>query len=222
MKGLIEKLKGKTVLLFGEPASGKSFTIAHLSRKLLEQTGKPGYLIWLDTNLFTDYGNQLEEYSKANIIKVTSADWLLRFKLPEIFKQEKFDYSLIALDSLSGLEEIVTKDEKVGSPRRNLLLSQTARILTYWLSRIAQKWNIPAFLIAHSSVVFEGSWRYGVKERPAFSRRAIKNVDCIIYHKLKPIESGNGTVKNEIVWKVVLYRSLKETIEGLEFSPLKE
>ncbi len=222
MKGLIEKLKGKTVLLFGEPASGKSYVVAHISRELLKETGKPGYLIWLDTNLFTDYGNQLEEYSKANVVRVTSADWLLRFKLPEIFKQEKFDYSLIALDSLSGLEEIVTKDEKVGSPRRNLLLSQTARILTYWLSRIAQKWNIPAFLIAHSSVVFEGSWRYGIKERPAFSRRAIKNVDCIIYHQLKVREMENGSVQNEVVWKVVLYRSLKETIEGFEFNPLRE
>ncbi len=222
MKGLVEKLRGKTVLLFGEPASGKSFAVAHLSRKLLEQTGKQGYLVWIDTNLFTEYGSQLEEYSRASVVRVTSADWLLRFKLPEIFKQEKFDYSLIALDSLSGLEELVTKDEKVGSPRRSLLLSQTARMLTYWLSRIAQKWNVPAFLIAHSSVVFEGSWRYGIKERPAFSRRAIKNVDCIIYHRLKCVESPEGTVQNEIVWKVVLYRSLKETIEGFEFYPMKE
>jgi hypothetical protein len=214
---MIEKFKGKTVIIYGEPASGKSFTIATIAKKIFEKTMTPAYLIWSDTNLFGEYGKELEEFSKAKVLRITSVNFLFS-KLREIFEQEKFNHSFICLDSLSGIEEIVTQNESVGSPRRNLLLSQTARNLTFWLSKIAEKFNIPAFMIAHDTVLFETTWRYGEKTKPAFSRRAIKNVDVVIKHELRFTEEN----KAYPYWKILLYRSLKENLEGTTFNPLGE
>jgi len=192
-----KKLEGKCVLLFGEPASGKSYALCRIAKELLMLSGKKAYLIWTDTNLFGDYGKELESFCNAEIYRVTSVTSLLSYKLPDIYGSREFNYSFMAIDSISGLEEQVTAGEKLGSPRRNLLLSQLSRNVTYWGSKIAQKFGIPVIITAHSTPMIEGTW-HGLDVRPAFTRRAMKNVDVILQHK------NDG----RIVWKVVLWRSL--------------
>jgi len=205
---MIEQLKGKSVLLFGEPASGKSYALCKIARKLLDTTGKKALLIWSDTNLMSDWGNELRKLSGAEVYIVNNVYSLLQYKLPNILSSDE-SYSFVAIDSISGLEEMLVMNEKIGSPRRNLLLSQLCRAITFWASKIAQRFNIPVFTVAHSTPIFDETWR-GLHERPAFTRRGIKNTDVIIQHRLKD---------SMIVWKIVMWRSLDyDKIVGKEYT----
>ena len=203
---LIDKLRGKVTLLYGEPAVGKSFTIAKIAGKLYERFRKKAFLIWTDTNLFGEYGKELEGIAKARIYRERNPNKIIAMLKDIVGKNEQ--YSLIALDSVSGLEEWVYEKEGFTSPRATAILSRYARTIATLFGLYATKNNVPAFLVAHDIVLFgDYTWR-GEKTRPAFSRRAIKSADVVI-KQYWPADKPK--------WRIILYRSTKEHLEGKEF-----
>ena len=168
-----EANRGKLVLLYGKPASGKS-TFALEICKLAE---KPTYIV-IDTNL-----KGLIQDGKMRVIQPEDYKTLLNLltKISDLTR-EQIDADLIVLDSITTLAMDFYEGAKLSSMRVNLEMRRFYDKTFRLLSKIARK-GITVIVIAHESIKkFQG--KDGEVIGPAINEIAVRHVDAI-YHALK-------------------------------------
>jgi len=204
---LIRYMVGKAVLLYGDSFAGKSTFIARLSRKLLEATGKPARLYWLDKN-FTrrDFGTYLAELSGADIVMVKNPRTVHLMLKKEVKKgrngveYKPIDYSrysMVAVDSLTGIATEMIKSGYPDDPTVTLATTRYAQSIMANLSEIAHEHNLIGILVAHPSTIWGDKWM-GQNDKPSFMGKALMNTDIVIKFEKKN--------ENERTVKVVLDR----------------
>jgi len=178
---LYNVLRGKAVVLFGDPFIGKSYLCAKLCSAAKGVSGKPSLYIAIDQNLRTEYGETLKNMAKADWYSPMDP-WEAYIYVKQLTPDKAERYSMIVFDSLTALQEyvIVTSRNEL-DPRVNLRLMRIATVITERLAMAAHTAKIPTILITHPTVIF-GDQPSGPfhKRRPAFSMRAIKNVDLVL------------------------------------------
>ena len=188
-KEIYEILKGKSVLLYGNPRVGKSLFISRMAGTVSEViSDKKPILVWVDCNLInTDWGMKLREIAKkSEIIEMRNVS-TKRFN--SVFYKVRQYGSMLVLDSVSGFEECFYDPDKITSPRVILAMSRLSRWLSREFSILAHDLKIPTILIAHKGIDFNTREEY-----PRFTRLALKNIDMIMKMEREP----DNTVKIEI------------------------
>ncbi|MCD6590283.1 AAA family ATPase [Candidatus Woesearchaeota archaeon] len=181
LKALYYKLKGLSVVLYGEPGVGKTTLMVNLAKEAKKITGKPALYLALDANLRTKYGEDLKAISGADWREIDdlhiALNWIRGLRISEMEK-----YSLLVLDSFTAFQEwVILSERDIASPRVNLILSRLATIITMKFADIAHYAAIPAVMIVHPSAVFNPDYTIFRGMKPAFSGRAIKNVDLVLH-----------------------------------------
>lgn len=212
MKELIELLKGETTVIYGQPMTGKTITIAIVAKLLKEETGKPAFFVWSDSNLLGKYGEFIKEVSSAEI-KYVSDDRGLNIILRALRNkgEEEFPYSMIVLDSITGFQETIMEREGIDSPRVGLLLGRISQIVAKRFREISAQYNIPTVIIAHQTAVFKPDSPYlgpfaGKSRKPTIVTKALRNTTLLIYQYIDP-------QTKKPVWEIEDIRSSKEKVE---------
>jgi len=199
----VESLLGKVVVIYGNPGTGKSTFIARLAKILKQHYGKPAKLFWADLMLAKDngIGPWLRRISQADT-EVIRWPWELEYKLRHLNAR---DYSLVAIDSVSGLYEAI--EGSVTGPRIALEMkrwaSKYARML---LEKIVYGDLKLAILVHHESALFGGDF-YGEPVKPNISLQILKNVDVVLRTYVETKETKEGTLRYYYI-KYVMYRAL--------------
>jgi len=189
-----EKNVGLSVVLYAHPMVGKTTFLANLCRHLQEALGRKALYFAIDENLNTPFGQKMRRISRAEWISLdyphprTLVNFLNRLKNPE-------QYCIIVVDSITGLFE--TLAEEYGDPthpRINLALIRWSSLITNKLAHLSHSYNLIGILVAHQGAMYEDEW-LGRKEKPAFSLRAIKNVDVV----LKAVTKAKKVNKKEVL-----------------------
>lgn len=183
MDGLYDlyfKLKGLSIILFGEPGIGKTYLCAYLCGKAYETTNnKPIYLV-LDENLRTSYGRSIKKIANAEWKEFDSINDLWVYIATQLF-MDATSASLVVLDSITGVqEEILSILKGPDDPRLTMIMSRYATLITKQFAKIAHKCGIPTIIISHPSALFKDSPIWETKQKPAFLGRAIKNIDLVL------------------------------------------
>ena len=173
VKQLAERIRGKTVVLFGEPLIGKT-TLVHYLSKYYE---KP-LLLKVDNN----YG---DEYKSINpnlkYLDTPSFEKLMYY----LDKASSFDNDLIIIDSLTSLaSEILSKGNL--SPKDYNRLASMYDIVTFKASRLKPKTIV---IVAHERIVDFKTGEVG----PRMNKVALRNVDMLV--RLYKDEEGKRHVK---------------------------
>jgi len=157
--------RGRVVLLFGRPFTGKS-TFAVALCKLVERAGGDYIYYAIDTTIPAPEDFELEKVSS----------WIeLRRKLNQVTEPP----AIIVVDSITTLATEFYGD-KLLSPRANLML---ARFYDEVLRKLAQfRGRTTVLVIAHESVSFGNDGE--PQPRPRINENALRNVD-VIYRAVK-------------------------------------
>lgn len=204
-----EKNKGSSVVLYGNPGEGKSTFVANLCRQFIEMTNRKALYIAIDENLNTDFGEKLKVIANAEWIFLdyphprTLVNFISRLRNPQ-------QYVIIVVDSITGLFETLAEEfGDPADPRINLYLIRYSSVITKKLAKLSHEHNMVTILIAHLGSIYTDEW-LGLKEKPAFSLRAVKNVDVVLKAITKKIKDNKKEDVLERHIKVMYYRSKPE------------
>jgi len=173
LKALADRIRGKVVVLYGEPLVGKT-VLVHLLSKYFESP----VLIKVDNN----YG---DEYKQLNPnLKYLDAPTFERVNY-YIDKSKEYNNDLIIIDSLTSLAaEVLSKGSL--SPRDYNRLASMYDVITFKASRLKPKTVI---IVVHEKIV-----SFETKETgPRMNRIALRNVDMVI--RLYNDENGERVIK---------------------------
>lgn len=176
---ILAKLMNLSIVLYGHPGVGKTTLAANICKQLTELTKRKALYFAIDENLNTPFGSRIKNLSNAEWIRLdyphprTLMNFLTRMK-------KKDQYCTIVVDSITGLfETLVEEYGSVTDPRINLALIRYASVITRILANYSHTYKMTTILIAHVGATFTDDW-LGLNEKPAFSLRAVKNVDVVV------------------------------------------
>lgn len=200
----VKYMMGKAIVLYGAPFVGKSTFIANLARILLDYTGKPARFYWLDRNLIgTELGRALKDISGADVVEIRYPRAIVRALRAE---KKWSKYSLVAVDSLTGIAEELTRYyEYPDSPQVLLATTRYASSILMQLAEIAHEHKIPCILIVHESALWTGDF-FGEAVSPGYAGKALKNADLVLRFILERETRKDGTIEEARFIKVVLDR----------------
>jgi len=160
IRELAEKIRGKVVVVFGEPLVGKT-VLAHLLSRYFE---KP-LLLKVDNN----YGEEYRELNpKLKYLDAPSFEKVLFY----LDKSKEFDNDLIIIDSLTSLaSEILSKGSL--SPRDYNRLASMYDIVTFKASRLKPRTVV---IVAHERITTFETKEVG----PRMNKVALRNIDMLI------------------------------------------
>jgi len=172
---LAKKIKGKVVVLYGEPLVGKSVLVHYLSKYFEKPV------------LFKVDNNYDDEYKSINpnlkYLDTPSFEKLMYY----LDKANSFDNDFIAIDSLTSLAaEVLSKGSL--SPRDYNRLASMYDIVTFKASRLKPKTIV---IVAHEKLVDFRTGEVG----PRMNKVSLRNVDIVI--RLYKDEQGNRKLKIE-------------------------
>lgn len=197
---IYNKIKGLSVILYGEPGIGKSYFCAHLCRKAYELTQRRALYIALDENLKTDYGKQLRRIANAEWKEIEGYSDLWVYIATQL-ALDATEKSIVIIDSLTAVqEEVISKLTGPEDPRLTMIMSRFATLVSKTVARIAHKLNIPVIIITHPTTLFRQSPIWETNMKPAFMGRAMKNIDLVVEYFI--------TQKGKRVLKVRLFRDV--------------
>jgi hypothetical protein len=172
---LAKRIKGKVVVLYGEPLVGKSVLVHYLSKYFEKPV------------LFKVDNNYDDEYKSINpnlkYLDTLSFEKLMYY----LDKANSFDNDFIAIDSLTSLAaEVLSKGSL--SPRDYNRLASMYDIVTFKASRLKPKTIV---VVAHEKLVDFRTGEVG----PRMNKVSLRNVDIVI--RLYKDEQGNRKLKIE-------------------------
>jgi len=172
LRELAEKIRGKVIVLYGEPLVGKT-VLVHLLSRYFE---KP-LLLKIDNN----YGDEYRELNpKLKYLDSPSFEKVLYY----LDKAKEFDNDFIAIDSLTSLaSEILSKGSL--SPRDYNRLASMYDIVTFKASRLKPR---TVLIVAHERIVNFETREVG----PRMNKIALRNVDMLI--RLYKDQEGNRII----------------------------
>lgn len=170
---LANKIKGKVVVLFGEPMIGKSVLVHYLSKYF-----KKPVLFKIDKNYESEY-SQINPNLKY--LDTPTFEKLMYY----LDKANSFENDFIAIDSLTSLaSEILSKGSL--SPRDYNRLAMMYDIVTYKASRLKPRTVV---IVAHEKIA-----DFKTQEvTPRMNKVALRNVDVLV--RIYKDEEGNRRVK---------------------------
>lgn len=193
---ILNAVRGRCVLIFGDEAVGKSTLCAMLASRI---SGRK-VLLALDENILDEFGDALKKLAGWEVWEIESDVHLVRcVKLltrPPSWHREsnKPRPAFIAIDSITSIVEVVDIDDP-RDMRYNLIPNRVGRKVAFLLSRYCRKHGYTAVITAHPTSLIpvktpngrtvQRTW-YGRPYKPTMVSRALRHLRLIL--ELRKVE----------------------------------
>lgn len=165
----IKKNRGKLVLIYGEPLSGKTTFAIQVAKRF-----KAPLYIAIDENI--------KDVGDIHMQKMDYRTLLNRISEIARMPRETTNADVIVIDSITTVASDFYENSKLVSTRKNLEMRRFYDKLFRLLSKIASK-GVTVIAVAHESIKSFGTAQHGEERGPAVNKIALRHVDAV-YHAI--------------------------------------